>query len=97
MNAGVAADDRFADVERVSGWRIEGRIDEIEALHPRFAPQLLDLIRNQLGVASSVTPTLDVLIRAVHAPVDAAPLGLNRNRRSVALVSPEIDPAMKPW
>src|SRR3982751_2665578 len=57
--------------------------------------ELLDLVGNELGVAGAISPALDIAVGAIHAFVNAAALGLDRNRGAVPLIAREVDPAMQ--
>src|SRR5688500_15771011 len=48
--------DCFTYLEGVARRRVESRVDEIEVAYARTAIELFDLIRDELGVASSISP-----------------------------------------
>src|SRR5688572_1612537 len=95
MNAHLSSRYRFADLQRVTGRRIEGRVHEIEVCHTCSAFQLLDLVRDELRRARSVAPAFDIPVSTVDALEDAAPLRLDWSRCAVALVSLQVDPPVK--
>src|SRR5207253_7530321 len=85
--------NRFADLERMTRWRIECRIDEIKVTDPRLHLQLLYLIGDELRITRTVSPAFDVTVGAVHALVHAATLRLDWNCRPVPLIARQVDPA----
>ena len=95
LNAEVATRDCFAHTERVTRRGVERRIDKIEVMDSCSDFQLFDFVRDELGIARTVSPAFNVPVRAIDAFVHAAALRLDRNRSAMTLITSEIDPAME--
>jgi hypothetical protein len=95
IDAKLSSRNRFADLQRMSRWRIERRIHEVEIGDSGLSMKLFYLIGDTFGITCPVAPAFDIAVSAVHAFIDTTPLGLNGNRCAVPLVPSKIDPAVK--